>query len=891
MKRRIWLLTIVALIIGVAAYALIRKKPDVRVLVFSKTAGYRHVSIEPGQEAFRQLAAKHDFQVEFSEDAEIFNEEDLSRFKVVVFLNTTGDILEEAQQLEFNRFIQGGGGFVGIHAACDTEYEWGWYGGLIGAYFESHPLDPNVREATIQVLNQDHSATKMLAAEWTRSDEWYNFKAISPNIQVLMNLDESSYEGGTNGENHPISWYQEYDGGRMFFTGLGHTDETFSEKLFLEHLWGGMEYVIGDGKPVDFALARVAPEENRFNKVVLDQGLYEPMELEMLPNRNILFVERRGAVKLYDQTAKQTKEVAKIEVYSGQEDGLLGLALDPKYAENNWIYLFYSPAGEEAKQHISRFKFDGENLDMESEIVMLEVPTQREECCHSAGSMEFGPNGNLFIALGDDTNPHASDGYAPIDDRPGRGPWDAQKSSANTQDLRGKILRIKPEADGSYSIPDGNLFAKDGKEGRPEIYVMGCRNPYRIAIDPATGYLYWGDVGPDAGEPTADRGPAGHDEVNQARGPGFFGWPFFIGNNKPYHDYDFEKTASLAAFDPKKPVNRSPNNTGAEILPPAQPAFIWYPYDASNEFPLVGDGGRNAMAGPVYHADAFPENPGKYPDYYDGKLFTYDWMRGWIMAVTMDENGDLKRMERFLPHTKWNNAIDMLFGPDGDLYVLEYGSKWFSPNEDARLVHLEYISGNREPVAKILADKTVGGLPLTVAFDGSESVDFDNDKLQYQWTFGESGQTSTEATPSITFDKPGRYLTTLKVDDGNGKTATAETEILVGNAPPQVSWNLEGNTQFFFPDKSVSYQLAVEDAEDGKLGQGLSESGLVATIDYLKRGFDRNEVALGHQAMVEASKATIGQQLVKNSDCQTCHQLKEKSVGPSYVEISDRYAG
>ncbi len=281
-----------------------------------------------------------------------------------------------------------------------------------------------------------------------------------------------------------------------------------------------------------------------------------------------------------------------MEVFSGLEDGLLGVAVDPNYAANHWVYFFYSPKGDKAEQYISRFTLENDSLDMASEKVLLVVPTQRQECCHSAGSLEFGPGGNLFISLGDNTNPHESDGFGPIDEREGRSPWDAQKSAGNTNDLRGKILRIKPEDDGSYSIPEGNLFA-DAAQGRPEIYVMGNRNPYRISIDSRTGYLYWGEVGPDARKDSLARGPKGYDEVNQAKTAGNYGWPYFVGNNKAYYKYDFAAEKAGDAFDPKKPVNNSPNNTGAKELPPAREAMVYYPYDQSEEFPYLGTGSRD----------------------------------------------------------------------------------------------------------------------------------------------------------------------------------------------------------------------------------------------------------------------------------------------------------
>ena len=237
--------TVIALVSLTYFSAFSQSQDESSVLVFSKTAGYRHESIEPGIEAIKQLGEQHGFQVVASEDSTRFDRGKLEGIDVVVFLNTTGDILNEAQQHELEQFMRNGGGFVGVHAAADTEYDWPWYGKLVGAYFNGHPNNPNVREATLRRLNDHHPATTPLPQDWTRSDEWYNYKNINPENEVLINLDESTYEGGTNGENHPISWYKEYDGGRAFFTGLGHTPASYTDSLFLAHLAGGIQYALG----------------------------------------------------------------------------------------------------------------------------------------------------------------------------------------------------------------------------------------------------------------------------------------------------------------------------------------------------------------------------------------------------------------------------------------------------------------------------------------------------------------------------------------------------------------------------------------------------------------------------------------------------------------------
>ena len=217
-------------------------KGNFKVLIYSKTAGYRHASIPDGIAAIRKMGETHSFSVTATEDSTFFTKKNLEGFKVVLFLSTTLDVLNNEQQVVFENYIRSGGGFVGIHAAADTEYEWPWYGKLVGAYFESHP---KIQEATIRVKNNSYISTKHLPADWTCTDEWYNYKNINPDIHVLCQLDEASYEGGKNGANHPIAWYHEYDGGRAFYTGRGHTSESFSEPLFLEHIWGGIRYAAG----------------------------------------------------------------------------------------------------------------------------------------------------------------------------------------------------------------------------------------------------------------------------------------------------------------------------------------------------------------------------------------------------------------------------------------------------------------------------------------------------------------------------------------------------------------------------------------------------------------------------------------------------------------------
>jgi type 1 glutamine amidotransferase len=218
-------------------------EPAFSVLVFSKTAGFRHDSIPAGIAAMQALGEQNNFWVDSTEDTSVFADESLVGYRAVIFLNTTGDVLDPGEQAAFERFIRRGGGFVGIHAASDTEYDWPWYGGLVGTYFRRHPA---IQSATLNVVDASHGSTRHLPIKWTRTDEWYNFTHdLYPDVTVLIRIDERSYRGGTMGADHPISWYHSYDGGRVWYTAIGHTIDSYSEPLFLQHLLGGINWAAG----------------------------------------------------------------------------------------------------------------------------------------------------------------------------------------------------------------------------------------------------------------------------------------------------------------------------------------------------------------------------------------------------------------------------------------------------------------------------------------------------------------------------------------------------------------------------------------------------------------------------------------------------------------------
>jgi cytochrome c len=460
-----------------------------------------------------------------------------------------------------------------------------------------------------------------------------------------------------------------------------------------------------------------APPPPRFVQTVLDASPGEPIGLAVLPDARVLHTTRRGDVWLHDPAGDKTL-AGRIPVYTHDEEGLQGIALDPDFASNGWVYVYYSPPlatpaddpstleedeglapdeGSEAdwakfrgSVRLARFRFDGSALELPSEQIILEVSVDRGLCCHIGGQIDFDAAGNLLLSTGDDTNPFQSGGFAPLDERPDRNPaFDAQRSAGNTNDLRGKLLRIHVEADGTYTIPDGNLFPPGTAQTRPEIYVMGLRNPFRFAADRRRDVVYLADYAPDARQAVADRGPVGTGRWMIVRGPANYGWPYCASEERRYVDFDFASGTSTAEFDCDGLVNESPRNTGLATLPPATSPEVFYSYGLSSEFPELGVGGVGPMAGPAYVYDAANPSQGKWPPEFDGAALFYEWARDYIAVFHLTPDATLERIESLAGEILVQNPIDLEFGPDGALYVLGYGDGYFSANANARLLRVE----------------------------------------------------------------------------------------------------------------------------------------------------------------------------------------------------------
>ena len=625
--------------------------------------------------------------------------------------------------------------------------------------------------------------------------------------------------------------------------------------------------------PLCLLLASVSTAAT-LRKVSVAEGFHDPMSLSVAPDGDVYFVEREGKMFRFRPSTGGLFEVGDVPVSalrstdpksdSAVEDGLQGIAFDPDFAKNQRVYLYYS-VPDKLIDRLSRFQMKDGKLDLTSELILIDVPVQRHDrICHHGGSVQFGPDGLLYLSVGDNTNPFASDGFAPIDNRPDRMPWDAQRSSGNTNDLRGKILRIRPTETG-YDIPPSNLFPKGTDKTRPEIFVMGCRNPFRISVDSKNSTLYWGEVGPDAANPTG-KGPAGHDEVNQAKAAGNFGWPFLVANNKPYSIVDFATGKPGRMTDPAAPKNTGIRNTGLVDLPPAQSAFIWYPYADSPEFPVMGKGGRNAMAGPVFYFDPNRKyNILSKED--DHTLITYDWIRGKIWKAKLGAGEKLEKLE--VLDEGHRHPMDMEMAADGSIWLLDYGSEWWF-NKNGKLLHLLPESSNHSPEITI---EPVAGKERTFAV--KSATDPDGDKLTVTWWLT-TGSTEVKLGSGSSITAPSDMGTEIRAvaSDGISPNTVARVSIVKEKAAPELTLKLTGNPKSAAFGEPIGFQISGDPSPD--------PARVTVRVRHIP--------ATGHDAGGPQFSQEITA-LVTANQCLACHQVDAASVGPAYLNVSMKYRG
>ncbi|MEV6636726.1 ThuA domain-containing protein [Actinoplanes sp. NPDC051470] len=815
---------------------------EYQVLVFTKTDGVRRESIDKGVNAIRTLGAANHFSIDVTQNGTAFTGENLANYRAVVFLNTTGDVLTAPQEQAFQEYVTDGGGYVGVHAAAETEPSWTFYRNLVGTGVAGVA---STGAGTVEVTDRVHPATRPLARQLSLAEEWYTY---STNVRGASHVLATAF-------NAPVAWCKDYQGGRSFYTGLGHSSDTYANGAFRKHLLGGIQWAAGDA-----AGDCGATVTSNYEKVILNDEPGEPMTLAVLPDGRVLHNTRSGQIRLYDPATAASPVITTVEVYQHDEDGLQSVTLDPDFATNKWVYLYYAPRLStpatdapatstnpaawdvyRGYNQLSRVKFVEEptpHLDMSTEQKILQVNTDRGICCHVAGEVKFDGKGLLYLVTGDDTNAGGSDGFTPINDAPTQGPgYDAQRSAGNTNDLRGKLLRIKVKPDGGYTIPAGNLFpeAQDtDNKTRPEIFLMGLRNPFRFDVD-ARGWVYIGDYSPDSQTPSPTRGPEGTGRWIAANKAGNYGWPFCVSPSLPYFDYDFTTRTPGAAFNCAAPKNLSPRNTGRTTLPPVQQSEFWYTFQARTtcaeaylntpptpcdfKWPVIGTGGVGPMGGPAYHFDAGLASDVKFPEYYDDSVVFGEFSRDKIFMMRTNGAGGLTGVEQFLPGVVFDNPIDMEFGPDGSLYVLEYGDGFFTANPDAALSVVRYVKGTRSPVAKLSATPDNGPAPLTVRFSSAGSADPDpGEAISFAWDFQSDGTVdSTEADPSFTYTQNGVYNAKLTVTDSSGKTAVLTHVVTVGNTKPTITVTSPIDGTFFNWGDTVPWTVTVTDPEDGPI--------------------------------------------------------------------------
>ncbi|MFC7495978.1 MULTISPECIES: ThuA domain-containing protein [unclassified Nocardioides] len=822
-----------------------------RVLVFTKAAGGQHPATAAGVAAIRELGQAQRFVVQVTNDARKFDEEHLKQYRAVVFLNTSGDVLNDAQQLAFERYFADGGGFLGVGSAVETEPGWQFYTELLGTRATGRT---SVQPGTIKVADRTHDASKSLPEYWTRTDAWYSFDTnVRGKSHVLATVVEhvddlgsfeiqpwggrlEGIEGATMGADHPVTWCKDWRGGRSFYTGLGNTAASFAEVDLRSHLGGAITWAAGQADPVYSDCGATVLANYQQTAVALPPNISEPIGFDVMPDDRVIQTDRRGGVRLHDPDSNTTTVLAQIPVYTASEDGMYGPAIDADFASNQWVYLYYAPptvkdvklsTGEVVTQttptanapntgatpsvwdpwvgyfQLSRFKFvdasggDPAHLDLASEQEILRVPVNRGACCHVAGDLDFDTHGNLWMVTGDDTPAGGgnSGGFGPFNDQlTADGQFnaphvDARRSALNTNDLRGKVLRITvkdgditpAEANrfgGAYAVPEGNLFPVGTDKTRPEVYAMGFRNPFRIQVD-ENDVAYVTDYSPDSNTPQNFRGPAGTGRVEIVRKPANYGWPLCYRTDLPYYRWDF--VTSQPSDDPPQthecdnptqgPRNDSRWNReggptvepGLEYSPPITNPDVWYSFTPENRtdnplgtpcfayyngsgttscprlFPELGTGGVGPHGAAKYSYDPENPDPTKLPPYYDGSVFFGEFTRDMLREIRLDSQGRVFKINNLLdcggltpqrvPQTgnpfECDNPMDLQFDENGHFYLLTYGDGFFNINNDAGMYRWDYVKGQRAPIPVLSASPTSGPAPLTVEFSSDGSRDPD----------------------------------------------------------------------------------------------------------------------------------------------------------------------
>ena len=616
----------------------------------------------------------------------------IRRASAVVFATGQGTVMSSKVEDALNTRIRSGAGVVILGSSVRLQPRSQDFVTLVGATAEG--VD-TAKQAQVQFVDKVHPATARTPRRWNVAEQWVSLaKNPAGRVHVVGWVDEKTYTPGEKlamGVEHPVSWCRELGAGRAFTTTLGLSRGVWKAGAFRRHVAGAIAYAAGTRSGNCGATIW-----SNWKRTVIDEDITDGTQIDVGPDGRVYYLERTAShLKIYDPAQDIVKDAGLIPSVPGLGQGLLGLAIDPKFEENRWIYVYRHVEGLVA--HLSRFTLpENDQVDLASEKVLMRIENTGVD--HNGGGLAMQSNGDLFLAIGANDMPHFDGHYGSRNPTPVVGAatqTDAEITTQNTMSYLGKVLRIHPEPDGTYTIPKGNMFPPGTPQTLPEIYTMGHRNAFHVKVDDLTGHVLEGDVGPDGREDDPERGPRGYDEFNLLTGPANFGWPYCIGPNLPYRDLNsVTQTGSGELFDCSKLVNRS--GPGLKELGPASGPLVWYPYGVGEHFPEMSeawnggtDGGRLAIPGPKYR----PFAGSRMPLFFDNSWFVADWTRNYLKQVILDDKGDVLRIQRFAPGRGLAAPIDMELGADGSLYVLEWGGQSipFGNPTAAKVVRFQYI--------------------------------------------------------------------------------------------------------------------------------------------------------------------------------------------------------
>lgn len=875
-----------------------------RALVLTAKPGVAPDVVGATVEALRGAGASAGVEVEVSADPAALAR--LGGYRALVFAHSTGDVLTAAQAEAVRAFLGSGGGVLSLGAAAGLEPGSAFFNGVLGARPAGEPvLEPRLLEAGDRV----HPATRELPVIWGPHAEPWRVWAQNPTGQVHTLLrarldprhtDDAARPGSTT---VPVAWCRDYGGGRTAYTALGSTTESFESDDARAHLSGLLGWVTGTVRGNCKATIASSYHYTRLTNPNapgrLDQT-GEPHGLAIAPNGWVVYIGRAvgadepvgdwgdprvglgtGTIHIWDPEAPGSDPdrvtlAGTLPVFGHLGDGpdeveksnegLLGIALAPDFMETGHIYLYWTPhetvdrQSRTAMRRVSRFTLDldEKRLDPESEVVILEWSVQIHSCCHAGGGMGFDSEGNLYVATGDNMSAQAAiTPNLPQRTFGGRPYADARATAGNTNDLNGKLLRIRPlpvpegaspepGVGRTYEIPTGpngpNLFTGAAVESglaRPEIYAMGLRNPTRLAIDPLTDRVHISWVGAAAFQPNANWGPEKLESLAVVRGPANFGWPFCVGAGLPYRGrapggQALDETAPgyvAGWYDCDRLRNDSPHNTGLDELPPASPADIWYGPGQGNGCgvypvseagmpdyrieartqlcPWAWGGSQAVMGGPVYrYRPGSP--PTAWPEYWDGRWLMSDFHPDNLRhAVLMDPDVPpgsqplhAESLKEIVPRILGQMAWE--FGPDGALYVLTYGATSYRINADAGLHRITYVGGPPTPVPEARWEPAPALGAVRFSAEGSGGV-------AWRWDFGD-GETSAEPAPVHRYEAPGTYEAAVEITYADGERRRRELEVEV--EPPRLALTVSKVRRFRATDVVARVRNAGAGASD-----------------------------------------------------------------------------